>query len=161
MLLLLMQRGASISHLFNPSPLKRMICVPVPTHAGGGPAAWSAAACAPFCIVPPRGRAIPRLYALTGSCAEWTLCILDVVGSWAGGEFARRGVACQGSAWYGQDLASKVIRTQGKLGFCLASVHWWQALPLASSCSESLNSFSLRLVLPHQGCLELNDPKRR
>ena len=33
------------------------------------------------------------------------LCILDVGGSWAGGEFARRGVACQGSAWYGQDLA--------------------------------------------------------
>ena len=89
--------------LFQPLSAKTLDFRFSPTRAGGGPAAWSAATRAQFCIVePPRGRATRRPHAmLTGSCAGWTLCIFDVVGSWAGGGFTRRGVACQSSARYG------------------------------------------------------------
>ena len=85
--LLLMQRGASISHFFHPSQLKRLILIPSRVRAGGRPpgllrvarasfgamAVWSRKHIFAFAVA--HRRANLGLRPLTGSCARSALCI--------------------------------------------------------------------------------------
>ena len=72
--LLLMQRGAAISHFFNPSELKRPIFTSCKIRSGGLPAAQSSVARALFCLAPSSGLVAAFVFlspsVVHGSCAE-------------------------------------------------------------------------------------------
>ena len=69
-----MQRGAAISHLFNPSELKRPIFTSCKIRSGGLPAAQSSVARALFCLAPSSGLVAAFVFlspsVVHGSCAE-------------------------------------------------------------------------------------------
>ena len=69
-----MQRGASISHFFNPSELKRPIFTSCKIRSGGLPAAQSSVARALFCLAPSSGLVAAFVFLspslVDGSCAE-------------------------------------------------------------------------------------------